>query len=442
MQNLAIGETSRKEKTKVWNVGNKEGWAKFNRVLDEEAKIKPPATYDELENLINRTLNKTIGKVTITKGQAKVKDSDTSKKLKNEKKLARKEFNKACQNKTDDRATKLEKYINIQKQLREEYERLEKNRVEGKIETIIKEGGINSKSFWNIRKNILKGNQQADYDLITEEGKTVEDPEKAKEYISFENLYQAREGTIEYERWTKLIKSVVKGTEREQDRLPAEKEFTMKELNKAIKSVKRGKAVGPDEIPNEVFLEADEKTRKIYLESMNRTLKTRTIPEQWLLGNIVRLYKGKGQKGKCSNERGITLASNMGKIFERMVNNRAVKLVNMSNAQAGGKKGAATVDHILVLKDLIRIGKDQGRQVYLVFLDVTKAYDKAWLDAIMYVMHKQGLTSSIWTVIKRLNENLSARIVTKHGMTRPIKIRDSIRQGGVLSVLQYALLID
>ena len=43
---------------------------------------------------------------------------------------------------------------------------------------------------------------------------------------------------------------------------------------------------------------------------------------------------------------------------------------------------------------------------------------------------------------KKMNENLTAQLSTRHGNTREIKIKDSIRQGGVLSVLQYALLTD
>ena len=41
-----------------------------------------------------------------------------------------------------------------------------------------------------------------------------------------------------------------------------------------------------------------------------------------------------------------------------------------------------------------------------------------------------------------MNEHLSAQLSTRHSNTREIKIKDSIRQGGVLSVLQYALLLD
>ena len=63
---------------------------------------------------------------------------------------------------------------------------------------------------------------------------------------------------------------------------------------------------------------------------------------------ITRIYKSKGTKGKCSNERGITLASNFGKVFERIVNERALT-VRMSDAQAGGKQGMATADNFMIL---------------------------------------------------------------------------------------------
>ena len=75
-------------------------------------------------------------------------------------------------------------------------------------------------------------------------------------------------------------------------------------------------------------------------------------------------------------------------------------------------------------------------------LDVQKAYDKAWLDAIMYALHKNGVEGKNLRMIKKLNSNLTARIQTRYGLTRRINIKDSIRQGGVLSVIEYATLID
>ena len=78
----------------------------------------------------------------------------------------------------------------------------------------------------------------------------------------------------------------------------------------------------------------------------------------------------------------------------------------------------------------------------IAFLDVTKAYDKAWMQAILYTLHKSGIKGQDWRIIKRLNENLTAKIDTKYGPTRSIKIRDSIRQGGILAVPQHANMMD
>ena len=101
--------------------------------------------------------------------------------------------------------------------------------------------------------------------------------------------------------------------------------ITYKELNKAIKKLKRKKSLGTDEIPNETFIEANKDTREMFRTALNRIHEKEEIPESWQLGHIRRLYKGKGIKGKCSNERGITLASNPGKLYERIINERVKK---------------------------------------------------------------------------------------------------------------------
>ena len=116
--------------------------------------------------------------------------------------------------------------------------------------------------------------------------------------------------------------------------------------------------------------------------------------------------------------------------------------MQITEAQAGGIPGSATVDHLIVMKQTINEIRNKGKTAYLVFLDVQKAYDKAWLDAIMYVLHKNGVKGKNLHMVQKLNSNLSAKIHTRHGLTREIRIRDSIRQGGVLSVVEYATLID
>ena len=133
------------------------------------------------------------------------------------------------------------------------------------------------------------------------------------------------------------------------------------------------------------------------------------------------------------------------------------------------QKGRATTDHLLIIKEAIHLAKPKGKPLYMAIpeaqsspgttqqpgtvapnsnrqnmalLDVTKAYDKAWLDAIMYVMEKEGLKSYHWSLVRKLNQNLTTKIRTKHGLTRKFHIKDSICQGRVLSIAQYVLFMD
>ena len=168
---------------------------------------------------------------------------------------------------------------------------------------------------------------------------TIKDPITTKNHIAdyFEDLYQAREAESTHETWTKAINEKIKQiTKTNTNETP--NEITLEELNKNIKTLKRGKSTGPDDIPNEAIIEANKTNRTTINNILNNIYNTEKIPDQWQKGEIIRFYKGKGNKGKCSNERGITLGSNMGKLFERIINNRISKVVNISDAQAGGKK--------------------------------------------------------------------------------------------------------
>ena len=89
--------------------------------------------------------------------------------------------------------------------------------------------------------------------------------------------------------------------------------------------------MGPDIIPNEAFIETDNKTRQILLMTLHQIHKeeknTQTVAARRNHQNI------QGTKGKCFSERGIALASNTGKLFERIINYRIKKVMKMTETQ-------------------------------------------------------------------------------------------------------------
>ena len=432
-----------------WNVNNDEGWKKFNNKIQEintDAELSNKS-YTEIENTITKTMEQTVGKKKIRIDKPPKHKSEEITEARKNRKECKTNFEEAC--KTHDGEEKertKNEYVRSQANLRNRLEKYEIEMIEKRILELTAKAKIDPNTIWQARKK-AKNDNELEYNTINEEGETITDPEKSKDHIAnyFEDLYQARPGTPEYEEWTKHIKETVqkiRRTRRKNNEEQGHEMITPKEMDRAIKKLKRRKSIGPDKIPNEIFIESNNETRKIYLDILNNIHEKEDIPNSWLKGEIIRLYKGKGKKGKCSNERGITLASNVGKLYERIINDRIKKHIRLTEAQAGGIAGSATADHLISLKQTIKEIRIKGKTAYVVFLDVQKAYDKAWLDAILYTLNKNGIEGKNLEIIRKLNSNLSAKIRTRHGLTREIKIKDSIRQGGVLSVIVYATLID
>ena len=447
LMTLKINDTRKPTYINKWNLDNNEGWKAFNNQVAEAANQHhiTQGTYDEAIKRIIQIMKQTVGEKRIRTDKVKRVKNEEINKLRDSKKVARKNFEEACkeQNSTKIMETKT-KYMESQKKLRKAIEKEETNIINNKLQNLVKRAKINPNIIWETRKR-AKGCNGLEYNTLKEDGRRITDPQETKDHIAdyFEDLYQAREGTEEYDEWTKEIKTTAQAALKNHKPITEkDSEISNKEFNTVIKKLQRKKSLGPDKIPNEIFIEANLETRKTLKTMIERAHRSEVIPHEWEEGEIIRLYKGKGVKGKCSNERGIILASNVGKVYERIINERVKKKIHITKAQAGGKAGSSTADHLIVLKQAITEITKTGKTAYIIFLDVQKAYDKAWLDAIIYTLHKNGIEGKNLRMIKKLNSNLTAKIQTRYGLTRKIKIRDSIRQGGVLSVIEYAALID
>ena len=73
-------------------------------------------------------------------------------------------------------------------------------------------------------------------------------------------------------------------------------------------------------------------------------------------------------------------------IFERIIKHHVKPNVHIPEFRARGQEGAATSDHLTVLKKAINYIWSMKQKACVIFPDEQKAYDKAWLDAIMYAL--------------------------------------------------------
>ena len=97
----------------------------------------------------------------------------------------------------------------------------------------------------------------------------------------------------------------------------------------------------------------------LYVILFNRILSSGVIPEDWVIGLIVPIFKKKGDITDCNNYRGITLLSCFGKLFTSIINERLNIFCEVNSilkeTQAGFRKGYSTVDHIFLLKHIIEL---------------------------------------------------------------------------------------
>ena len=85
-----------------------------------------------------------------------------------------------------------------------------------------------------------------------------------------------------------------------------------REVKNALR-MKKGKAVGPDELPVEVYGRDEEFLTRLF----NKLLVGEQMPEEWSV--LISIYKNKADAQCCGSYRGIKLMSHKMKIWERMI---------------------------------------------------------------------------------------------------------------------------
>merc|ERR1712121_507428 len=109
---------------------------------------------------------------------------------------------------------------------------------------------------------------------------------------------------------------------------------------------------------------------------MNVCMSSGREPNDWKIGCIVPLYKGKGDPLECKNNRGISLLSVPGKLYGRILIDRVVENSEgqIGEEQSGFRKGRSCADQIFVLRQLSEKLLEKKRRLFVAFMDLEKAY--------------------------------------------------------------------
>ena len=137
------------------------------------------------------------------------------------------------------------------------------------------------------------------------------------------------------------------------------------EVKNALRSMKEGKAVGPDELPIEVWKCMGEIEIKFLTRLFNILLLGERMPEEWRRSVLIPIYKNKRDAQCCGNYRGIKLMSHTVKVWERIIVARLRDRVEISKQQYGFMPGKGTIDAMFALRMLMEKYKESQREFTL-----------------------------------------------------------------------------
>ncbi|KAK3561616.1 hypothetical protein QTP86_010765 [Hemibagrus guttatus] len=213
------------------------------------------------------------------------------------------------------------------------------------------------------------------------------------------------------------------------------------EVRKALKRMKSGKAVGPDDIPVEVWKCLGEATVEFLTSLFNRVLESERMPEEWR-SVLVLIFKNKGDVQSCSNYRGIKLMSHTMKLWERVVEARLRKVVEICEQQYGFMPRKSTTDAIFALRILMEKYRDGQRELHCVFVDLEKAYDRVPREELWYCMRKSGVAEKYVRVVQDMYERSRTVVRCAVGQTEEFNVEVGLHQGSALSPFLFAIVMD
>src|SRR6218665_3282926 len=182
----------------------------------------------------------------------------------------------------------------------------------------------------------------------------------------------------------------------------------------------------------------------VYLSLLfNQILVHGRVPTSFGLSIIIPVEKGPTlDKGNSDNYRGITLSSNLSKLFEMCLLEHYCSYFQTSNLQFGFKKGVGCSHAIFAVRAVVDYFTRYGSSVNLCALDMSKAFDKVNHYALFNKLMDRQVPRVVVTTLMTWYSLSAAVVKWDNILSDMITLNCGVRQGGVLSPVLFAVYVN
>lgn len=220
-----------------------------------------------------------------------------------------------------------------------------------------------------------------------------------------------------------------------------------KDVEKALKRIKNGKAGGTDEIIGELVKYSGQGGIRALTNLYRNILEEGEVPEEWRMCRVTLIHKGGGKsKEDIGNYRPISIMNILAKTMGMVLNDKLVTWAEQERVwgeeQNGFRRGRGGIDNLYILKEIVERSIIQEKELYLTFLDLEKAYDTVNRGKLMLLLQHIGIDDKVRTVLKSMYNN--NRVIFTLGRINSdwVKNNVGVRQGCVMSPTLFNIYLE
>ena len=143
------------------------------------------------------------------------------------------------------------------------------------------------------------------------------------------------------------------------------------EVENILKTLKTGKAAGPDSIDNRLLKEFARPLSAPLTDLFNFSLSTGKVPSLWKQANVTPVFK-KNDPSDVSNYSPISLLNTIGKVLEKIIHKYIYNFLKehqvITTLQSGFIPGDSTVNQLVDIYNTFCQALDDGKEVRAIFV--------------------------------------------------------------------------